>query len=270
MVQNQLTLPGSSLDSSRHQVTYQDAVNRLRSAVAEQPTNPELWTHHGYALLGIGQKQKAIASFNQALKLNSSYSFALHGKGLALAKLFRYEEALACFQAALVVDPQDGQIWYNQGTALNRLQRYREAIYSFDRAIAIKPHDHRAWFNRAKALGALKLYRSTLESLNQALEVKPDCYYAWNYQGIVLSQLQQYERAIASFDRSLAVVAQNPSAWFGKARVYALQGDIDLALRSLSYTFKLSPHLYRIIVQTDDDFHALRQHPFFQRLLHQG
>lgn len=269
MVQNQSILHLSNPSSSQSAKTYQQAGPRLQAAAAPHSSNPKPWTHHGYALLETGKKQEAIASFNKALHLAPDCGFAWHGKGLAFAKLFQYEDALECFQAALSLNPKDGQVWYNQGTALNRLQRYRDAIQSFDRAIAIKPHDHRAWFNRAKALGALKLYRSTLESLHQAIEVKPDCYYALNYQGLVLAKLRQYKRAIASFERSIEVVAQNPSAWFGKARVYALQGDINLAVRNLSHTFKLSPHLYRVIVQTDEDFQPLHQHPSFQRLLRQ-
>ena len=55
----------------------------------------------GLAFYNLKRDAEAVASFEEATRLNSRNAFAHHHKGLALYRLNRYEEALAAYNEAL-------------------------------------------------------------------------------------------------------------------------------------------------------------------------
>jgi len=58
---------------------YSAAAEQLEIAVRLQPTSQDAWTNLGFAQLGSGQKQRAVASFGRALSVNSGNELAKKG-----------------------------------------------------------------------------------------------------------------------------------------------------------------------------------------------
>jgi tetratricopeptide (TPR) repeat protein len=58
---------------------FDKAVQLSRSALRELPNDPQLWTLQGVALAGEGDAKKALAAFQQALKISPNYIAALEG-----------------------------------------------------------------------------------------------------------------------------------------------------------------------------------------------
>ena len=113
----------------------------------------------------------------------------------------------------------------------------------------------------------MRRYDDALASLDTALTLKHSCYYAWNYRGLVLTKLERHAEAIASFDKALKYHSDNPNAWYGKACSYALQADVEQAVRNLYRAIVLSPNLYRVMAQTDNNFDRIRETEAFQALM---
>ena len=117
------------------------------------------------------------------------------------------------------------------------------------------------------ALAALRRYDDALTCLDSALTLKRSCYYAWNYRGLVLTKLERHPEAIASFEKSLRYKSDNPNAWYGKACSFAVQGDVEQAVKNLHRAIVLSPNLYRVMAQTDSCFDDIRNAELFQELM---
>ncbi|NJN74682.1 MAG: tetratricopeptide repeat protein, partial [Limnothrix sp. RL_2_0] len=49
------------------------------------------------------------------------------------------EEAIASYDQAIKIQPDYYQAWLNRGINLDNLSKYEEAIASFDQALEIKP-----------------------------------------------------------------------------------------------------------------------------------
>ena len=71
------------------------------------------WIEKGNNLLDIGKYQEALAAYEEALLLDSSYTDAWTGKGRALNELKRYKEALDALNNALSLDPEFVSAWNN-------------------------------------------------------------------------------------------------------------------------------------------------------------
>lgn len=71
----------------------------------EAERTKEAWYQEGNALRGQGRYEEAIASYEQALRLDPNYANAHMYKGLTLRKLGNVEGALSAYDEALRSDP---------------------------------------------------------------------------------------------------------------------------------------------------------------------
>lgn len=78
---------------------------------------------------------KALESYNEALKFNPFSVSALAGKAGILIIMKRFEEALKCCNKALEINPEHGGTWFNKGLCLcNGFRNYSEALICFRKA----------------------------------------------------------------------------------------------------------------------------------------
>lgn len=211
----------------------------------------------GYILYGSCQYGAAIAYFNRAINLAQD-ALALHGRGLAQAKVGDYEAAVKDFRQALKLCSDDAQLWYNCGMALSGLGHHRWAISCFNQSIRLHPCNHHTWYNRSRSLRACRHYQAALENLNRTIQLKPDCHYAWRYRGFVLSAMKRYPEAIASFSEALKLKEPDLIAWYGKAQAAVRLNDIESAIHCLHQTFRLNPVGYQQLVRSRREFDPVR------------
>ncbi|GAP94414.1 tetratricopeptide repeat protein [Leptolyngbya sp. NIES-2104] len=185
--------------------------------------------------------------------------------GYALRELKRYEDANTSFNEILKCKPRDCDTWWYRGMAFAALERYEEAITSFDKAIKYKSDDHYAWYFRGMALAALERYEEAIASFDEAIKHKSDYHQAWNSRGNALIKLNCYDEAIASYDQAVSHKPNYHVAWFNKARCYALQNNVELAIENLRTSFILNAEQRQRakinsafdIIRSDDRFQAL-------------
>jgi tetratricopeptide (TPR) repeat protein len=158
-----------------------------------------------------GKYIAAIASYDQALKIQPDNGSAWYNRSNSLYELGRYEEAIASYDQALKIKSDDDSAWYNRGNALDELGRYEEAIASYDQALKIKPDEYSLWYNRGVAFQGLGRHEEAIASYNQALKLKPDDYPCWYNRGVALNILGRYEEAIASYDQALKLKPDDQS-----------------------------------------------------------
>src|SRR6266571_5310400 len=94
----------------------------------------EQWLEEGNEFYNLKQYPKALAAYEQALRLDPNYVFAYSCKGNTLNGLKRYEEALAAFEQAIRLNPNDAVAYNSKGYILNKLNRKREAELAYDKA----------------------------------------------------------------------------------------------------------------------------------------
>ncbi|MFN6569563.1 tetratricopeptide repeat protein [Dendronalium sp. ChiSLP03b] len=83
---------------------------------------------------------KALASYDQVLKIKPDYYYALFFRGTALDDLERYEQAVAYYDQALKFKPDDHDAWNNRRIALVKLQwqKFTQAVTIFLQIISFK------------------------------------------------------------------------------------------------------------------------------------
>ncbi len=246
---------------------YTKAIASYDQALKLKPDLHEAWYNRGTVLRNLGRNEEAIASYDQALKLKPDLHEAWNNRGIALRNLGRNEEAIASYDQALKFKPDKHEAWNNRGNALGNLGRNEEAIASYDQALKFKSDLHEAFSNRGNALGKLGRNEEAIASYDQALKLKPDDHQTWNNWGNALRNLGCTEEAIASYDQALKFKPDYHQAWYNKACYYALQGNIEQALENLQQAINLNCEEYREMAKTDSDFDGIREDERFQALI---
>ena len=150
-----------------HYVQYIDAaVNQtnIPSTISEM-------IQKGNDFFNASEYTKAMANYEQVLKLDSRSVDALNGKGMVLNSLGKYEEAISWFDMALKIDPNFVDALDNKGIALSNLGKFQEAISWFHMALKIDPNFVDALYNKADALGELGSYDEAFTWTEKALAI---------------------------------------------------------------------------------------------------
>lgn len=188
-----------------------EAINVLNKRIEENPNESILWYFIGKAYQNIGEKQKALESYEKAIELDPENYMSWNSKGKLI--IGNPKEAIKCFDASLELN-EDANIWYLRGLCMQNIEDYKESVYCLDKALEI-------------------------EMVNPT-PVNQDWYYdAWYYKGVSLIRLNKYEEAIASFNQAIEIDPNAEEAWLGKAKSLSLLGKETEAEKCLSKSNKL-------------------------------
>jgi tetratricopeptide (TPR) repeat protein len=171
-----------------------------------------------------GNYTPAIAYFDAVLEIDPASTFALNGRGVALAAINRLDEALASYDRAVTLKPDFAEALANRGDALQLQGRFEDALSSYDRAVACRPDNITVLISRGNALKALHRWEHALQSYEMALLADPDSVQAHANRASVLCELGLFVEALAACERALAIRADI-------AEVHAIRGNALLALR---------------------------------------
>jgi tetratricopeptide (TPR) repeat protein len=94
----------------------------------------------------VGQLDKAIKSYQSALRIRPNFVSAYINLGAAYDKCGDFVKALKVYAKAIVLAPQDAELRNYLGLAYFNIGSYAEAIKAFRQALVIEPDNARAHY----------------------------------------------------------------------------------------------------------------------------
>lgn len=160
----------------------------------------------GLGFASVGRYERAISSYDVALKVDSHFSDAFYMKGVALEQLGRYKEALEAYDQALVYNQRYSSAWYRRGCLLMGTPHQAEGYEFFSGTVEIIKFDDPKPYESKRSYGVL--YNNALVALTNA--VKSNNHWndvspadAWKQRGVVLEKMGWEREAIYSYEKSL-------------------------------------------------------------------
>ncbi|MEX2199725.1 MAG: tetratricopeptide repeat protein [Burkholderiales bacterium] len=176
-----LHLLGASL---LYQERFQEALAPLDEAHRAAPRKGS--GHRlGYCHLALGDFEAAARELEREVRLYPQLINARNAFGVALIRLSRREQALATFLEAIQLDSASPEANSNAGSLLADLGRVNEALPYLQAAVRASPGLADAHFNLGLAYQRLKQHAQAADSLQLALDIAPRMPYAlghlvWN------------------------------------------------------------------------------------------
>lgn len=206
---------------------FRDTEGLCRQFLLANPTHFEANHVLALAQAGLQQHERALESYDRALRLRPNEAAVLNDRGASLIALGRLEKALQSYDRAISANPRFAVAFSNRGSVLERLERYDAALANYNRALALRPDFVDALYNRGNVLKALGRPEDALASYDRTLALRPDHADALNNRGQVLRDLMRYDEALASYDATLAVAPDHVMAHCNAAELRLVTGDLE-------------------------------------------
>lgn len=201
------------------------ALADYNEAIKLDPNNAKAYNNRGNLYDDRGDRDRAIADFNQAIKLDPTFAVAYNNRGTAYSNKGDNERALADYNAAIRIDPKYAEPVANRGGVYLDKHDYARAIAEFTLAIRVDPKFANAYNGRclARALVGREL-REALADCDESLRLgpTPDIY---NTRGFVQLKLGAFARAIADYSAAIEKKPKDADSLYGRGLAKLKSGD---------------------------------------------
>lgn len=111
----------------------------IRSGKALGPNLAVAYTNRGIAYASAGDHKRALADFDEAIRLAPDSPFPYYNRGNAYYDRQDFERALADYNAAIERGPELALAYYNRGLAHQKLGHREKSIEDYQKALSLDP-----------------------------------------------------------------------------------------------------------------------------------
>ena len=190
----------------------QEAI-KLANQVLATKQSAKAYFYRAYAKYDLGDKQGAIADFNQAIAIDPQDAKAYINRGVTKSALGDKQGAIADYNQAIAINPRNADPYYNRGVTKSALGDKQGAITDFNQAIAINPQYAKAYNNRGVAKYGLGDKQGAITDCNQAIAINPQYAEAYNNRGVAKDDLGDKQGACRDLKKAVSLGNNLTSQW---------------------------------------------------------
>ncbi len=220
---------------------HDKAIADYNEAIRLDPRNLEARYERAAAYDNKGEHDKAIAEFTATMQLDPKYSPAVSGRGFAYLNKSDVDKAIADFNSALRLDGNNSQAFFGRGAALAGKGDDGKAIADFNEALRIDAKNHYAFINCAASYARKGEFDKAIADCSEAIRLDPKAADAYYRRGHLYSTIAQNDKAIADFTEAIRLNPKDDLAYGHRGWNYMQKGQLKLALADLDAAVKISP-----------------------------
>jgi tetratricopeptide (TPR) repeat protein len=167
--------------------------------------DPAFYLARGERSLREGDFDRAIADFDEAIRLRPDSALAHRHRGNAWSGKGELARALADYEVAINLDPNNAALYRDRGILWHRHGEPDRALVDLDRAVRLGFSDAGAYNERGLVWYEKQRYERAIADFNQALRIEPNLASALVNRGNAFRSKGDLERAIADFDQAASL-----------------------------------------------------------------
>jgi len=234
------------------------AISDFTEAIKLNPNMSAAYMLRGKAL---------FASVSEISNIDNNFGFEFYTNLEITAEQTRvYDRAIADFNNALRLDPNNARIYHERGNAYNTKGDKDRAIADYTQAIQIDPNFANAYYNR----GFVYFYRRNsgdidraIADCTKAIQIDPSYVHAYYTRGLAYHDVSlpsgDIDRAISDYSQTIQLDPNYILAYFGRGTAYLMRylmrrnnGDIDRAIADFETCLRLDPNYTAAREMLDD------------------
>lgn len=154
----------------KERMEYEDAIHQFREALKGKAYTPIILAHLGEAYQLAGREDEAIATLEEALKLNRNNRTALFLLAQSYQGLEEYGKAIELYKKLSYMKPVRKEVYYNLGICYGRINRLARAHYNFGIYFLRTGQIEKSRFHLQKASALCKNDPSLRNRIRKAME----------------------------------------------------------------------------------------------------
>jgi arylsulfatase A-like enzyme/Tfp pilus assembly protein PilF len=226
-----------------------EAIARVREALAADPEILEAHMLHGNFLRKAGRRAEAVEAYRRALALDPEHDETVFLLALTYKDMGRHGDARLGFERARQIDPRNGKVLWQTADLEMREGQYAKAEAILKDAVARKVEEERFLLKLGECYIEMKRHDAAEEVLRRALTLRPQLEAAHFNLGLVYEERGDLPRAMAEYEAELAGNPRGYRASFNLAKLLSKAGRTDEAVRRFRESLAVAPefgtgHLY--------------------------
>jgi tetratricopeptide (TPR) repeat protein len=205
------------------------AIADYDQAIRLDPKYAVAYNNRGSAYQDKGDNDRAIADHDTAIRLDPTYAHAYRNRGMAYWAKGDNDRAIADYDQAIRLDPKYAVAYNNRGSAYQDKGDNDRAIADHDTAIRLDPKYAHAYRNRGTAYRAKGDNDRAIADYDEAIRLDPKYAIAYNNRGVAYRNKGDNDRAIADHDRAILLDPYFTAAYTHRGLSYEKKGDPERA-----------------------------------------
>ncbi len=240
---------------------YDEAGAALEQALYEHPDDVRLRRELGLLHRSRGDRDAALASFDEALELDPYDEGALSWKLTTLRELLRLDEAERALDEAELRLGERPLLTNERGFLHDTRREYAEALAQFERTLELDALNAIALTWRVTELRQLRRFDEAERALDEAVEiVGPESVALVNERGWLFDDRGEYEQALAQFERALELDSGNVIAFTWRVTELRQLRRFDEAERALDEAVAVIGETPAVVTERGWLFNDLGEH----------
>ena len=231
-------------EPSNPQIAGGENVERILGGAPQSGAGPDAryapsLAARGDAYSGRHDFDKAMAAYNEAIRLDPKYALAYADRGLLYRAHGDLELAMGDANRAVTLDPKLADAYNARGTVYLTEGEKDRAIADYDAAIRLDPKRFFAYINRGIAFAAKGDTDRAIADFGASLKLEPRYYGAYYQRGLAYSVKGDSNHAIADFNQAIKLNPKFADAFNKRGLAYRAKGDAARADADLKEAARL-------------------------------
>ncbi|PIQ96519.1 MAG: hypothetical protein COV67_09070 [Nitrospinae bacterium CG11_big_fil_rev_8_21_14_0_20_56_8] len=194
-----------------------------------------------FSLYSQGDPDRAIAQFQEVLKMNPNFAPAHYDLATAYRDKGMIPQSIAEYEKTLKIHPKFPEAMANLASYYFRDGRTKESAALLENAIKIYPNFIQAHSNLGAILNKLERYDDAIEHLNRTLALDPEFEMAYFNLGNAQFALNRLDEARQSFEHAQNLGIDFLSLHWKLYEIHQRQGNLEEAKRELRIILEIDP-----------------------------
>lgn len=217
------------------------AIAEFNQSIKLNASDPASYRNRGYSYAQTGEYDLAIDDYGQTIKLKPDFAKIYYDRGWTYAAKKDHARALNDYNRAVDLDKDNPDLYNDRGSSFAELGDLAKALADFDKAIALKSDYALGHANRAWVFSQQGKHEEAVAAYDEAIRLAPGNPDNLNDRGWSLIKIQQYDRAVADLGEAVRIKPDHIHAWQNRGWAYWLKGELDKALADLDHAIGLWP-----------------------------
>jgi tetratricopeptide (TPR) repeat protein len=219
--------------SAEAEEKYEEAMEAYEKALVCDPQAVYVSRKLAVLLVNMGKKEQAIVQLEQMIADDPANLQNRLLLGNIYSSIGQKDQARAVYEAILRIAPDDPQALLMLGALYASDRDYLQAQKMLERLVAVDDKSYAGYSYLAKLYRELNYYDKAMEAYEKALTLSWSPMLAYEAADLY-EYRQKYDEAIAIYKRLLEEDEANTKIRGRLARLYIVQGKIDVALAELN------------------------------------
>ena len=217
-----------------------------RLIAVQQPRETDWYIELGDAWLAAGEPAKAVAAYEQAVRLKPRDVRSLQSLARGLKAAGQRARSVEVLKQAIAIAPSDAASWYQSAVLASEMGRNEEAAEKMQKAIGLDPDLPGEYTTLARMQIATGQANAAEAAVRDALRIDPYDASAWDLAGRLQAEQRQFREALNDFEKAIRYRPNFGPHLYDYALTLASSSEFDRAENVAKEAARADPQLAEV------------------------